>query len=140
MTASIRHTRWGAPGLAVFGILALLMAFLPGTANADEALVVANPGGNAECPEETVEIAKFNRVGETADYVAEYGGDIVTLTNTTKTGGAWSSTVEISHLFVKGGNDNDGGTLYDPSGLVRRDQMASFQARTLDHLVEHLQL
>jgi LPXTG-motif cell wall-anchored protein len=59
------------------------------------------------CPAGTEAVAKWERLGNTDEYKAEYGGDIVTVLNTsTKTTVHWTSTVLISHIGVKGGSDS----------------------------------
>jgi hypothetical protein len=71
----------------------------------------ANPSD--DCPEGTTAVAKYEWKG--SGYVAEFGGDVVTVTGNT-TSGTFSSTVAISAVFVKGAQDGKT-DFYDPPVL-----------------------
>lgn len=64
-----------------------------------------------DCPAGTTAVAKYNVSG--GAYVAEFGGDVVTVSGTTA-GGTFTSAVPISDVFVKGGTDGKVDH-YDPS-------------------------
>src|SRR5262245_38460314 len=108
---SKRSTRSIERGLIGLGVALLLFANLASGVDA------AGPGGgNTECDSVlpgSVLIAKFDASGGTYHLDAGTAG-IVTLSNTSPTGGDWTSTVGISVVIVKGGPANDGGTFYDP--------------------------
>jgi hypothetical protein len=64
-------------------------------------------GGNADCPTGTTELAKFN-VKDDGTYVAESGGDIISVFNTTADGGDFKVKIAgytVSAVVVKGGTD-----------------------------------
>jgi hypothetical protein len=71
----------------------------------------ANP--SEDCPDGTTAVAKYEWKG--SGYVAEFGGDVVTVTGDT-TAGTFTSTVPISAVFVKGAQDGKT-DLYDPPVL-----------------------
>src|SRR5829696_6535897 len=71
----------------------------------------ANPSD--DCPEGTTAVAKYEWKG--SGYVAEFGGDVVTVTGNTTTG-TFTSTVPISAVFVKGAQSGKT-DLYDPPVL-----------------------
>jgi LPXTG-motif cell wall-anchored protein len=98
MRTSVSTRRRIAGGVAIAGGVLLALSGLAVPADAQ------GVGGNQECPEGTTEVAKFERIGDTDDYTPD-DHPVVTLSNTSKTSVDWESTVVISHIVVKGGND-----------------------------------
>ena len=92
----------------VLGAVMITVAIAPWVGGSPAA---ADPP-SSDCPAGTTAVAKYNVSGST--YVAEFGGSLVTLSNTTASGGDFTSTVGISDVFVKGGSDGKTAH-YDPS-------------------------
>jgi hypothetical protein len=93
----------------VLGAFVMTLAALPFVGGSTA--TAANP--SEDCPDGTTAVAKYEWKG--SGYVAEFGGDVVTVTGDT-TSGTFTSTVPISAVFVKGAQDGKT-DFYDPPVL-----------------------
>ena len=95
--------------VSAFGATLIAAAVIP---FAGGGTAVAAPG-DEDCPAGTTAVAKCEWKGDA--YVAEFGGDVVTVTGDT-TSGTFTSKVPISDVFVKGATDGKTNH-YDPPVL-----------------------
>jgi hypothetical protein len=98
-TTTLRQRLGGWPGgvvLMVVGAALALAGLLQTTSS--------TPNPNADCPDGSVLVAKFNYSGHSYSFDKPSGnGSVVSITNGSATGGTWSSTTPISAYIVKGG-------------------------------------
>src|SRR5689334_25263239 len=101
MSSNIRSTsgwrRWvrTGPVLMTLGALLALAGIVQTTSSTG--------GGNQGCPSGTVLIAKFNNDGGYTYEKPPGNEDVVTLSNTSDSGGSWSSTQALSVFIIHGG-------------------------------------
>ena len=96
----------GGIAIALVGALMLVVGMLSTT---------SSHGGNAECPDGTVLVAKFEYSGGKYKFEKPSGNqNVVTISDANAKGGVWTSTTPISAIIVKGGPGSKTTTLTPP--------------------------
>ncbi len=98
---SPRVTRFSRVGVVMMLLGAVLI-----TAGLIQTTTSHENGGNQNCPSGTVLIAQFDAHEHSYQFDGPSGNEhVVTLSNTSSSGGSWQSTMPVSAVIVKGGPD-----------------------------------